>query len=224
MLQLPSFERATRSATKRALVIAIALAASGVANAGGQWSDHVSFRRSEHTSLKVTEPDGFNVTVTTSDGDQVGAVPQVFTVADEDGFLKVTLTAPDGTAWSKKIEVRSGQQTELTVDYKAEQRAGASRTFVGKFAHAGAACGKDYAVTIKAEFLRHSDGVAAGDLQVKSSHVTDVELTSGDYDVRVSKQSQGNWILVATGQVSVGHDGWEAAFGCRGDKLGVYSK
>jgi len=83
----------------------------GVAIAGGTWSDKMNYRYSKGTSLKVTEPEGFKVTIVGGDGaEKADTVPALFGLPDQDAYVKVTLVAPDGTQWTKKVEVRANQQ------------------------------------------------------------------------------------------------------------------
>ena len=201
----------------RALVVAVIVLGTGLAHANGQWTERVDFRRSEQTSLKVVEPEGFKVTVTTDAGDKSGTAPEVFALANADAFVKVTITATDGASWTKKIEVRAGQQTQLAVAYTADTPKAdkAGRTFVGSFAHLGGGCGSKWASTIKVELLRHADGAAAGTFQLAHKQVQQVQVGEGSYDVRVYKQSGADWSWVVTGALDVKKDGWEAGFGCK---------
>src|SRR5262249_52256866 len=56
---------------------------------------------------------------TTSAGDLVGAIPQRFEVpnVDDSGDARVTVTAPDGTVWSKKIQIKRRQEIEVAVGF-----------------------------------------------------------------------------------------------------------
>ena len=209
----------------RAIVVLAALFTASHVYAG-TWSEHISFRHSEKTSVKVTEPDGFKVTVAATDGDHAGVVPEVFDLPDRDAFVKVTIVSADGATWTKKIEVRAGQQTEVAVSYAAEATApgGKARTFVGKVAHLGRACGKQWAVQIKAEILRHADGGTVTSWTLKPDDIYDLELAAGSYDVRVYKRSGDDWAWAFTGALSVDKDGWESGVGCRDGKPVIGAK
>src|SRR5688572_5745756 len=93
------------------LALLFVLAVGGAAIADASWSDKVNFRRTDRTSLKIVEPEGFKVTVTLPDGkEKAGTVPDLFPLPDQDAFVTVTITPTDGSKpWSKKIEVRSRQ-------------------------------------------------------------------------------------------------------------------
>jgi hypothetical protein len=201
------------------LIVLGVVAVVGVASADGKWADQISYRHSEGgTSLKVTQPDGFKVVVTTPEGDKSGTVPELFQLADHDAYVKVTLTAPDGTSWSKKVEVRAKQQAELSVSFtgagKAEPATHA-RTYIGKFKNLGKGCSKAYDRTVKAEFLQ-GDGTVAATVQVDSTKQAELQVAAGRYDVRIFAWDGANWTFVVTAPQDVpAKDGWLAGFGCK---------
>jgi hypothetical protein len=202
--------------TTRSLAVLVCLA--GTAIAGGTWNDTVNFRQAKATSLKVTEPEGFKVTVTTADGDKVSTVPDVFALPDQDAFVKVTLTSPQGESWSKKIEVRAKQQTELAVAFKADATAPAqpakSRTFVGKFLNGAPGCGKSYNAGIRLDFLRSSDGQSVKQQLIDPGKTVDIEVPGGQYDVRVYIAQGQDYKYIHTSQWEFSKDGWVLGFGC----------
>lgn len=207
------------------LALAIAVALGGTA-AAGTWADQVSFRHSSQTSIKVVTPEGFKVTVTMPDGGQkTGTVPELFTLPDTDAFVTVAITPTDGSApWSKKIEVRSKQQTELAISFKADAKAepakAAGRSFVGRVANLGAGCGKTWDRSIKTEFLRKDDGASIKTVQIDSSKNVDVELPGAKYDVRVYFWDGAAWKFALTSEGhEIAKDGFTLGFGCpRGSK------
>ncbi|HEU0031855.1 MAG TPA: hypothetical protein VFQ53_14575 [Kofleriaceae bacterium] len=188
----------------------------------GTWSDKINYRYSNQTSLKVTEPDGFKVIVTLGDGgEKVGTVPELFTLPDQDAFVKVTIVPSDGSApWSKKIEVRARQQAELSVTFKAdpapkaEPAKKAARTYVGRFANKAGGCGRAWSRTIRVEFLISDDGSVVKQAQIDSSQNSDLELPGGKYDVRVYIWNDREWKFVLTSNHDIGKDGWTLGFGC----------
>jgi hypothetical protein len=197
------------------LVVVGVLAA--VAVAGGTWSDKINYRYSNGTSLKVTDPEGFKVTVTTADGDKTDTVPALFALPDQDSYVKVTLVAPDGTQWTKKVEVRAKQQAELAVQFKADaakpEAPAGNRSFVGKFLNESGGCGKSWAKQIKADFIA-GDGATAKSQTIDPHTYVNMELASGKYDVRVFVKNGDVWDYVLTAPAQIAKDGWNLGFGC----------
>jgi TonB family protein len=68
-------------------------------------------------AIRVTGPTGFKVALTTPVGDLVGAIPQRFELSDGTSDVRVQVTAPDGAVWSKRIEVKPEQETEVAIDF-----------------------------------------------------------------------------------------------------------
>lgn len=199
----------------------VLVAVAGVAIAGGAWSDKVAYRYSAGgTSLKVVEPDGFKVTVSTPEGDKTGTVPELFQLPDQDAYVKVTLTSPDGTSWNKKVEIRAKQQAELAVTYRADspkaEPAKTARTYIGRFKNLGKGCSKAFDKTIKAEFLHPGDGAVAATVQVDSLKLLEVQVPAGRYDIRVFAWNGADWSFVVTAAQDVpAKDGWLLGFGCK---------
>jgi len=189
---------------------------------GGTFTDKpVTYRFSQGgTSLKVVEPDGFKIAVTMADGSvKNGTVPELFQLPEQDAFLKVTLTAPDGTAWSKKIEVRAKQQAELAVAFKSDEpktqeKPASVRSFVGKVENAGHTCGQPWTKSLKVDFLRGSDHASALTKEIEPNTYVNVELATGRYDVRMYVKTNDVWDFVTTAPADVTKDGWKYSFGC----------
>lgn len=190
---------------------------------GGAFTDRpVTYRYSAGgTSLKVTEPEGVKVAVTMADGSvKTGTVPELFQLPEQDAFLKVQLTAADGTQWSKKIEIRAKQQAELAVAYRAPdapktQEKPASVTFVGKLEHAGQTCDKSWgAKSLKLDLMRSSGGQVVTSKEIEPNTWQNVELASGHWEARMYVKTNDVWDFVATAPLEIGKDGWKYSFGC----------
>lgn len=82
----------------------------------GEDADKVGVAR-KATAVKVTGPEGFKVRLATPAGELVGAIPQRFELAGGIDSVRVTVTAPDGTAWSKRIQAPPHQETEVAVGF-----------------------------------------------------------------------------------------------------------
>jgi len=85
--------------------------------AASSWDYGVESRQAPRTALKVSGAKDFKITVTMPAGELAGTIPQRFELADRDGDARVTVTAPDGTIWTRKIQVKAKQETEVSVDF-----------------------------------------------------------------------------------------------------------
>ena len=98
------------------LSIALLMVAATLAFAGGNWSDKLNYRYSSATSLKVTDPEGFKVAVVMPDGNEkTGTVPELFTLPDQDAYVKVTVTAPDGATTTLQLTPGQGGRSTGTL-------------------------------------------------------------------------------------------------------------
>jgi hypothetical protein len=68
-------------------------------------------------AIKVTGATGVKVALTSPAGDLVGSIPQRFELAEGTGDVRVTVTAPEGAVWSKRIELKPKQETEVSVGF-----------------------------------------------------------------------------------------------------------
>ena len=202
------------------MVVALAVG-SAVAWAGGTFTDKpVTYRFSQGgTSLKVVEPDGFKVSIALPDGTvKSDTVPALFALPDADAFMKVTVTAPDGSAWSKKVEIRAKQQAELAVNFKEEaktqEKPASTRTFVGKVENAGHTCGDAWKKPLKVDFLVGGSSTVALSKEIEWNTYVNLEVPAGHYDVRMYVKTNDVWDFVATAPADSQKDGWKYSFGC----------
>jgi TonB family protein len=72
---------------------------------------------SARPAIRVIGPAGFKVALQTPAGDLVGAIPQRFELSDGTSDVRVQVTAPDGAVWTKRIEVKPKQETEVAVEF-----------------------------------------------------------------------------------------------------------
>ncbi|MEO8702418.1 MAG: hypothetical protein ABI867_20410 [Kofleriaceae bacterium] len=202
------------------LIAVCVLVVSSVAHAGGSWSEKISFRSATSTSLKLVQPDGFAVLVTTGTGEKSGTVPDVFPLPNYDAFVTVVITAPGGSKWSKKVEIRAGHQTELAVTFtpaavEAKPQGKAARSHVGRFVNRGGGCGKAWDRAIRAEFRTADAGDVKTVVDLAPNEYKDVEIAAGGYDVRISFKDGSTWKFALTGKQTITKDGWALGFGCK---------
>lgn len=86
-------------------------------DAASSWDYAVETQDAATAALKVDGPKGFKVTLTMPAGEIVGTLPQRFELPDRNGDARVTVAAPDGTIWSRKIPVKAKQETQVSVDF-----------------------------------------------------------------------------------------------------------
>jgi outer membrane biosynthesis protein TonB len=86
-------------------------------DAASSWEFGSTTHDSPSAALKVDGAKGLRVVLTTPAGELVGAIPQRFELPDRKGDVRVTVTAPDGTQWTRQLHVEAKQETELSVDF-----------------------------------------------------------------------------------------------------------
>ena len=194
--------------------------ASGVALAKGAWSHNVSHRYSSKTSLKITEPKGFSVTVSIGDDVKKDTIPAIIPLPNEDQYLPVQVTATDGHSWAEKVEIRAKQQTELSLAYVPSKAAPPAkkggRKYIGKLASVISSCGKKWrGRNIRFELLGTESGESIGTFDFPKEDVKSIEVPSGSWDVRAYMKSGGGYHYYDTRTVQVTKDGFNIAIGCQ---------
>ncbi|TMQ07012.1 MAG: hypothetical protein E6J90_44625 [Deltaproteobacteria bacterium] len=86
-------------------------------DAATSWEYDVTSHPAAATAVKVDAPRGFKVTLATPAGEMVGAVSEPIQVSDRTEEVRITLTAPDGAQWSKRLPIKPRQETEVSIDY-----------------------------------------------------------------------------------------------------------
>ncbi|HTM22302.1 MAG TPA: hypothetical protein VL172_17400 [Kofleriaceae bacterium] len=188
----------------------------GARAASAGWTHEVSFSRSEATSIKVVEPDGFKVSIVIGGEVKSDSVPAVFTLPDQDGYYEVAVTAPDGATWSRKIEVRVRQQTSLAVRYVADAATPAppaGHNYIGRLRNTTHRC--QAPVEVRWDFLLDGKPVVSR-VVPPGKQANNVEVVAGSYDVRVFGRGAADqpFKYLQTDRVEVKADGWQVEFGC----------
>jgi TonB family protein len=89
-------------------------------DAAASWDSETTITdRGGKTTLKVVSASasGFKVAVAAPGGQYAGNVPQIFDLPDRDTNVRVTVTAPDGSTWTRAVEIKHAHETRLGVDY-----------------------------------------------------------------------------------------------------------
>jgi hypothetical protein len=197
----------------------VSLAFARSAYAEDSWTETVSFRRGDAAAIKVFEPDGYTASVTVDGAAQSDQVPTVLRVPNADSFVLVTITATNGSKWSKKIETKKGSVTELRVKHTAAAAAapGAKpgRKYFGKFAMSTKMpCDTADGGKIKIEFVT-PEGVAAASFIMSMNKPFTGEVPDGDYQVRTFRvETDGTFTYRNTRNGAVHNDGWSALLFC----------
>jgi hypothetical protein len=202
------------------VVTVVVLALVGTASAGTFGEPKVGHRYTNGaTSLKVTEPENFKITITTEEGERAGTVPEVFAMPEKDQFVKVTLTAPDGTVWTKKVEVVAKKQTELAISFKGDapkaEAAATRRNYIGRMQNSAGGCGLSWRLPIRADFLDPATGTVLVSKQVEHNKNQQLEVPAGTAEIRVFLLQNKEWKFVVTGKHTFAKDGWQLGFGCK---------
>jgi hypothetical protein len=179
------------------------------------WSHTAEQQRSRSTSIKVTEPEGYRITV----NGRTDTIPALFDVADADAYVELEVEAPSGATWHRKIEVKAYRQTAVRIRHTASVKAAPEKertpraaAFIGVAANTTHLCGKRDRSDIRVQFVLANERVKTVDLAVRSR--ADVELPAGQYRIRRFHRGRQGWDLAGTQALEVTKDGWIYNWGC----------
>ncbi len=178
------------------------------------WSHTVEFQRTDRTTLRVVEPEGYQITV----NGKTEAAPVVFSLPNADSYVTMGVRSPAGATWERKIEVKAWTQSIVRIQHTADApRPAAKPAFMGIVVNTthlcrAAADRRD----MRVEFLRDADLVRAIEVGVRTR--VDAELPAGEYRVRRYFRGAGGWEFAAVDSTSVGKDGWIYQWGCSAGK------
>ncbi len=192
--------------------LACVMSLSAVAHAE-EWSVTVEHKYSKEASIRVVEPEGYQVVAEGASD----TVPAVLKIANADAYVVVKFTAPSGRSWEKKIEVRTGHQSIVRVkhvppaDAPVAAPGKAGRMHIGSVKNTTNKCGKS--TNHKFDFM--ADGVLAKSFELAGGKfIPNVELPARSYEVRRFDVRQGQWVYVETTVFAVTKDGWVYFYGC----------
>ncbi len=210
---------------RRLLVVLLSLVALSLTTAASaEWTKDVSYGwGSGDTSLKVTDPDGFKITVAVGGDVKEATIPTIFKLPKTDAYYLVTIHPKDGAApWKKKIEIKKGKQAVLKVLYKAAAKKAkakpaakaASRSYIGKLINSTQYCTAKDQGKLRFDFLKN--GKKAYSVTVdKAATKHNLDFTSGNYEVRVFVERSGQFEFFQTIKQDVDKDGWKLSMGCK---------
>jgi hypothetical protein len=202
-----------------ALVALATFLLAGAAHAA--WTKDVSYAwDGKNTTLKVTDPSGFDVSVEIGDEVKKDTAPAIFTLPAKDAYVWVTIVAKDGAKWREKVEVKAEKQTVLKVLYAPETKPAEAtpaqekvRHFIGKLVNGSQFCGATDRGALRFDFLR--DGQKAYGFEVaEGATKSNLDLTEGTYEVRVFILRGGAFEFYQTITKTIDKDGWTLEMGC----------
>jgi hypothetical protein len=199
----------------RALVLVFTLLFPTVAFADS-WSHTTDSQPAQSSSVRVVEPEGYQVTI----NGRADTVPAVFTLPNADAYVALSIVAPNGASWEKKIEVKPYRQTVVRITHKADAPNPARTAPAAKPSHVGILFNTSHLCrnakdrgAVRLEWIDGANSVATYDVPMKSR--LDVKLAAGEYSVRVyAPGTSGNWEYRTTVKHTVSKDGWNYEWGC----------
>ncbi|HEY0191213.1 MAG TPA: energy transducer TonB [Kofleriaceae bacterium] len=81
------------------------------------WDFAVDGRDAASSSLKIVGTEGLKVVMSLPAGELAGQIPMRFAIPDSVHDARITVTAPDGATWTRKIATPGKRETEVSVDY-----------------------------------------------------------------------------------------------------------
>jgi outer membrane biosynthesis protein TonB len=100
----------TRPSPKPTLIVRLGEAAAA-------WDYEITEQAAAAASIRVDGPADYKLTLATPAGELAGLMSQPIRLAAHTSDARVTVVAPDGAQWTKKIAVKPGQETRVSVQY-----------------------------------------------------------------------------------------------------------
>lgn len=196
-------------------LIVLVLALAPRLSHADSWSHTTEVNQARSTSIRIVEPEGYQVTV---EG-RTDTVPAVFALADADAYVVLAMVSPGGARWEKKIEVKAYRQTVVRVTHRADAPApktaptAAKATFIGILANTSHLCRKESdRGAVRIEMV--SDGTTVGAYDVAARSRVDAKLPAATYQVRLFLAGTSGWEYRSTQTFEVKKDGWVFDYGC----------
>jgi hypothetical protein len=193
-----------------AIIVILLLPAIAFAD---EWSHTTSFESANAASIRVVEPEGYQVTI----NGRTDNAPAVFSVPNADNYILMTVAAPSGAQYERKVEVKAYRQTVVRIRHVAaaapKKEAPAKRaSFIGVVANTTHLCGAKDRRDIRVEFVLGADVIKAVDVPMRSR--VDAELPGGEYRIRRFLRTSNGWEFAATETLTITKDAWLYHWGC----------
>ena len=194
-----------------ALVLVLLMPALALAD---EWSHTTSFESANTSSIRVVEPEGYQFTI----NGHTDNAPAVFRVANADNYVTMTVVAPSGAQYERKIEIKAYRQTVVRVRHVAaaptpKEKPAKRASFIGVVANTTHLCkAAGDRRDIRVEFILGADTMKVVEVGVRSR--VDAELPGGEYRIRRFLRSSNGWEFAATETLNISKDSWIYHWGC----------
>jgi hypothetical protein len=194
-------------------VIALVLLLPTIALAD-EWSHTTTFESANTASIRVVEPEGYQITI----NGHTDNAPAVFRVANADNYLAMTVVAPSGEQYERKVEVKAYRQTVIRIRHvasaapKKDEKPAKRASFIGVVANTTHLCKAADRRDIKVEFILDADSIKT--VEVAARARVDAELPGGEYRIRRFHRTSNGWEFAGTETLSISKDSWVYHWGC----------
>jgi hypothetical protein len=186
----------------------VCISVPAIAAAEDRWSHTEEFQPASSASIRVVEPEGYQVTI----NGRTDNAPAVFAVPNADTYYVMTIRAPSGATWERKLEVRQWKQNVVRVRHGVDNAAPAA-SYVGVVANTTHLCKKaSDRRDLRVEFVLGADIVKTIDVALRSR--VDVALPAGEYRVRRYLRNQDAWEFAGTQNQTINADAWLIHYRC----------
>jgi len=195
------------------LVFVLVLLVPAIAFAD-EWSHTTSFESANAASIRVVEPEGYQVTINGSTDN----APAVFRVPNADNYVLMSVVAPSGAQYERKVEVKAYRQTVIRVRHVAsapapkQDKPARRASYIGVVANTTHLCRGNDRRDIRVEFVLGADTVKVVEVGVRSR--VDAELPGGEYRIRRFHRTSTGWEFAATESLNISKDAWIYQWGC----------
>jgi hypothetical protein len=199
----------------RLIILAVALLVPTIAVAD-EWSHTISFESANAASVRVVEPEGYQVTI----NGQTDNAPAVFRVPNADNYVAMTVVAPSGAQYERKLEVKAHRQTVVRIRHVAAaapkpekpEKPAKRESYIGVVANTTHLCKAGERRDIRVEFILGADTIKTVEVGVRSR--VDAELPGGEYRIRRFLRTSEGWEFAATETLNISKDSWIYHWGC----------
>jgi len=102
-------------------ILIIALFSFGL-TAKGTWKIKKNYSYKGTSSVHVSGPEGFTFKVKTKNQEKEEEVPGIIELYNTNTYGKITIVAPNGDTWTKRLQIKSRKELKIDFDYKAAKK------------------------------------------------------------------------------------------------------